>query len=93
MIAQLRVALSGNISRFVSCLRIGGYVNSTPGFLLQSQVIDGASDLIGEVFGDRGRHSRIAIGVSALPYDVAVEVEATFQIRALGGSGSGAHEH
>jgi enamine deaminase RidA (YjgF/YER057c/UK114 family) len=59
---------------------VAGYVNSTPDFTAQSQVVNGASDLFVEVFGDAGRHTRMAVGVSALPYDVAVEVEAVFEI-------------
>ena len=57
------------------------YVNSVPDFTGQSQVIDGASDLFVEVFGDAGRHTRMAVGVAVLPYDVAVEVEAIFEVR------------
>jgi enamine deaminase RidA (YjgF/YER057c/UK114 family) len=64
----------------VRCVRIAGYVNSTPDFTGQSQVINGASDLFVSVFGEAGRHTRMAVGVSALPYDVAVEVEATFEV-------------
>ena len=62
-------------------VRLAGYVNSTPEFTGQSQVVNGASDLFVEVFGDAGRHTRMAVGVSALPYDVAVEVEAVFEVR------------
>jgi enamine deaminase RidA (YjgF/YER057c/UK114 family) len=80
LIAHLRSALSGDLDRVVRCVRIAGYVNSTPDFTGQSQVVNGASDLFVEVFGDAGRHTRMAVGVSALPYDVAVEVEATFEV-------------
>jgi enamine deaminase RidA (YjgF/YER057c/UK114 family) len=52
-----------------------------PDFLGHSQVINGASDLFADVFGDVGRHARMAVGVAALPYDVAVEVEAIFEVR------------
>lgn len=51
-----------------------------PDFVGQSQVINGASDLFVEIFGEAGRHTRMAVGVSALPYDVAVEVEAVFEV-------------
>ena len=61
-------------------MRIAGYVNSTPDFTGQSPVINGASDLFLEVFEEAGRHARMAVGVSALPYDVAVEVEAVFEV-------------
>jgi enamine deaminase RidA (YjgF/YER057c/UK114 family) len=78
VLAQLRVALDGDLDRVVQCVRIAGYVNSMPEFHGQSQVINGASDTFIAVFGERGRHTRIAVGVAALPYDVAVEVEASF---------------
>lgn len=81
VIAQLQLAIGGDFNRFVRCVRLGGYVNSTPDFLNHPQVINGASDLFVAVLGEEGRHSRTAIGVSALPYDVAVEVDAVFEIR------------
>jgi len=79
VIAHLRTALDGDLDRVVRCVRIAGFVNSTPEFTAQSQVMNGASDLFVEVFGEAGRHARLAIGVSALPYDVAVEVEGVFE--------------
>jgi enamine deaminase RidA (YjgF/YER057c/UK114 family) len=81
LVAHLRDALDGDLDRVVRCVRIAGYVNSVPDFVAQSQVINGASDLFVEIFEDAGRHTRMAVGVSALPYDVAVEVEATFEVR------------
>lgn len=81
LIAQLRFALDGDWSRFVQVVRVGGFINSTPDYTAQSQVMNGASDLFLEVFGELGKHTRIAVGVSALPYDVAVEVEALVEIR------------
>jgi enamine deaminase RidA (YjgF/YER057c/UK114 family) len=65
----------------VRCVRVAGFVNSVPEFTGQSQVLDGASNLFVDVFGDAGRHTRMAVGVSALPYDVAVEVEAVLELR------------
>ncbi len=65
----------------VRCVRVSGYVNATPEFTGHSQVMNGASDLFVEIFGDAGRHTRIAVGVAGLPYGVAVEVEALFQVR------------
>jgi enamine deaminase RidA (YjgF/YER057c/UK114 family) len=59
---------------------VAGYVNSVPEFTGQSQVVDGASNLFVELFGEVGRHTRMAVGVSALPYDVAVEVEAVLEV-------------
>lgn len=80
LIAHLRAALAGNLDRMTRCLRVAGFVNSMPDFHGQSQVINGASDLFLEVFGETGRHTRMAVGVAALPYDVAVEVEALFEV-------------
>ena len=81
LIAQLREALAGDLDQVVRCVRVAGFVNSEPTFHSHSQVINGASDLFVEVFQEAGRHSRMAVGVSALPYDVAVEVEAVFEVR------------
>ena len=81
LVALLRAELDGDLDRVVRCVRIAGYVNSVPDFVAQSQVINGASDLFVEIFQDAGRHTRMAIGVSALPYDVAVEVEGLFEVR------------
>lgn len=81
LLAHLRQAVDGDLGRVVRCVRVAGYVSSVPEFTGQSQVINGASDLFVEVFGEAGRHTRMAVGVSALPYDVAVEVEAVFEVR------------
>jgi enamine deaminase RidA (YjgF/YER057c/UK114 family) len=81
LVALLQAELDGDLDRVVRCVRIAGYVNSMPDFVAQSQVINGASDLFLEIFQDAGRHTRMAVGVSALPYDVAVEVEGLFEVR------------
>lgn len=80
LVAQLKMALNGNLDRITKTVRLAGYVNSTPDFHGQSQVMNGASDLFLEVFEERGRHTRLAVGVSALPYNVAVEVEGLFEV-------------
>lgn len=80
LIAHLRHALDGDLDRVVRCVRLAGYVNSVPDFTGQSQVVNGASDVFVAVFGEAGRHTRMAVGVSALPYDVAVEVEGVFEV-------------
>ncbi len=82
LIAHLRAALAGDLDRVVRCVRVGGFVNATPTFADHSQVINGASETFLAVFGDAGRHTRVAVGVSGLPYGVAVEVEAIFETRA-----------
>lgn len=79
VIAHLRAALDGDLDRVARCVRIAGFINATPEFTATSQVMDGASDLFVDVFGEAGRHSRLAIGVSTLPYGVAVEVEGVFE--------------
>lgn len=81
VVAQLRAALDGDLDRVRRCLRIAVYVNSDPDFHGQSQVANGASDLFVDIFGDTGRHTRMAIGVTALPYNVAAEVEGVFGVR------------
>ena len=80
LISHLRAALDGDLDRMSHCLRLAGYVNSLPSFADQPKVMDGASDLFVDVFGEAGRHARLAIGVAVLPYDVAVEVEGVFEI-------------
>lgn len=81
LVAHARHALDGDLDRVVRWVRVAGYVASAPGFTGQSQVVNGASDLLVEVFGEAGRHTRMAVGVAALPYGVAVEVEAVLEIR------------
>lgn len=81
LIAHLRAALGGDLDRASRCVRVAGFVNAVPEFLEHSQVVNGASDVFLEVFGDAGRHTRMAVGVSGLPYGVAVEVEAVFEAR------------
>jgi enamine deaminase RidA (YjgF/YER057c/UK114 family) len=81
ILAQVRRALDGDLDRVVRCVRLGGFVNSMPDFTQQPQVVNGCSDLMVEVLGDAGRHARAAVGVNVLPADVAVEVEAVFEVR------------
>ncbi len=81
LIAQARVAADGDLDRVVRWVRVGGFVNSMPDFTAQAQVINGASDLIVDVFGDAGRHARTSVGVAVLPYQVAVEVDAIIETR------------
>ena len=80
ILAQLRAAL-GSLDRVERVVKLGGFVNSTPDFTDQPKVINGASDLMLEVFGDAGKHARAAVGVPALPLGVAVEVDAVVAIR------------
>jgi enamine deaminase RidA (YjgF/YER057c/UK114 family) len=80
ILAQLKVALDGDWSRLLQAVRVGGFVNCTPVFADAPLVINGASQLLIDLFGEAGRHARAAIGVASLPANAAVEVEATFQL-------------
>ncbi|WP_429819002.1 RidA family protein [Ensifer sp. B1-9] len=80
IVAQLHTALDGDLDRVAGCSRVRGFVNAVPDFGAHAAVINGASDLIVEIFGERGRHTRTAIGVGSLPHGVAVEVDADFEI-------------
>ncbi|MCA1940306.1 MAG: RidA family protein [Caenispirillum bisanense] len=81
LIAQVKAACGGELDRVVRVVRLGGFVNSTPDFTDHPKVVNGASDLMVEVFGDAGRHCRAAVGVPSLPLGVAVEIDAVFEIR------------
>jgi enamine deaminase RidA (YjgF/YER057c/UK114 family) len=80
ILTQLKMACDGDLARVKRCVRLGGFVNCGAEFIEHPQVINGASDLMVDVFGDIGRHARAAVGVNALPLGAAVEVEATFLI-------------
>ena len=79
LVAQLRLAL-GDLDRVKRCAKLTVFVNSDDGFSDQPKVANGASDLLVEVFGDAGKHTRSAVGVNVLPLNVAVEVEGIFEI-------------
>jgi enamine deaminase RidA (YjgF/YER057c/UK114 family) len=79
VLAQLRAAI-GDLDRVVRCVRLGGFINAVPSYAAVPQVMNGASDLMVAVFGERGRHARSTIGVAVLPADAAVEVEAMFEV-------------
>jgi enamine deaminase RidA (YjgF/YER057c/UK114 family) len=82
LLAQLRKACGGDFARLVRVVKLTGFVNSTPDFVDQPKVINGASDFLVSVLGDSGRHARSAVSVTSLPFGVAVEIEAVFEIRA-----------
>jgi enamine deaminase RidA (YjgF/YER057c/UK114 family) len=79
VLAQAKAAL-GDLDRIRRCVRLGGFINTAPGYSQIPPVMNGASDLIVEVLGEAGRHARSTIGVAELPLDSAVEVEALFEI-------------
>lgn len=78
-LAQAKAAL-GSLNKISKCVRIGGFINSSPGFTEQPAVLNGASELLVEVLGEKGRHARAAVGVSELPLNAAVEVEFIFEV-------------
>lgn len=80
ILSHLKAACGGDLSRVKRCVRLGVFVNSTEDFVDQPKVANGISDMIVEIFGDAGKHSRAAVGVAQLPFGVAVEVEALFEI-------------
>jgi len=82
LLAQVLAAVGGDETRIVRCVKVGGFVNCTPGFTDHPSVMNGASDLIVHVLGDRGKHARFAVGAPSLPFGVAVEADAIFEIRA-----------
>ena len=79
LLAQVKAAV-GNLDKVKRVVRLGGFINSEPTFLDGPKVMNGASDLMVAVLGDRGRHARTTVGVAALPGDAAVEVDGTFEI-------------
>lgn len=80
LIAQVRRACEGDLERVVRVVKLTGFVNSTPDFTEQPKVINGASDFLVAVFGDRGKHARAAVSAASLPFGVAVEIEGIFEI-------------
>jgi len=81
ILAHVRAAL-GSLDKVARVVQVQGFVNAAAGFGQHPAVINGASDLLVDVFGEAGRHARFAVGVSSLPFNAAVEVAATFELRA-----------
>lgn len=79
LLATLKSEIGG-LARVKRVVRVGGFVNAAPDFTRHSQVINGCSDLLVEIFGERGRHARSAVGVSSLPLDAAVEIEMIVEV-------------
>ncbi len=80
LLAQLKIACGGDLDRVRRVVKLGGFVNCRPDFTDQPKVINGASDLMGEVLGDAGKHARFAVGAPSLPLGIAVEVDGIFEI-------------
>lgn len=81
LLAQVKNACGGDLERLDQVVRLGGFVNATPDFSNHPQVINGASDFIGDLLGDKGAHARAAVGSSSLPLGVAVEIDGIFRIK------------
>lgn len=80
LLAHIDAIVGGELSRVRRIVRLGGFVNCAPDFIQQPQVINGASDLMVAVFGERGSHARTAVGAVSLPRGVAVEIDAIVEI-------------
>ena len=80
IIAQVKKACDGDLSKIKSCVKLTGFVNSTEDFIEQPKVINGASELIASIFGDAGMHTRAAVSANSLPLGVSVEVDAIFEL-------------
>ena len=80
IVAQVKKACGGDLSKVKSCIKLTGFVNSTDDFTEQPKVINGASDLIASIFGDAGMHTRAAVSTNSLPLGVSVEVDAIFEL-------------
>ena len=80
IVAQVKNACNGDLSKVKSCIKLTGFVNSTDNFNDQPKVINGASDLIVSIFGDAGMHTRAAVSTNSLPLGVSVEVDAIFEL-------------
>ena len=80
IVAQVKNACDGDLSKVKSCIKLTGFVNSTEDFIEQPKVINGASDLIASIFGEAGMHTRAAVSANSLPLGVSVEVDAIFEL-------------
>jgi len=81
LLAQVKAACGGDLDRLVRVIKLTGFVNSTQDYVEQPQVVNGASDFLGEALGDAGKHSRSAVSAASLPFGVAVEIEGIFQVK------------
>ena len=81
IVAQVKKACDGNLSKVKSCIKLTGFVNSSEDYIEQPKVINGASDLIASIFGEAGMHTRAAVSTNSLPLGVSVEVDAIFELK------------
>ena len=80
IVAQVKKACDGDLSKVKSCIKLTGFVNSTEDYIEQPKVINGASELIASIFGEAGMHTRAAVSANSLPLGVSVEVDAIFEL-------------
>ena len=80
ILAQVKKAVKGDLSKVKNCVKITGFVNSTDDFIDQPKVINAASEMLSNVFGDSGKHTRAAVSSNSLPLGIAVEIDAIFEI-------------
>lgn len=80
IVAVVAASCDGDLERVRHCVKLGGFVNCSDDFENHPAVINGASDLMVDVFGEKGRHARFAVGTNKLPFDVPVEIDAVFEI-------------
>lgn len=80
LLAMLRTAAGGSLDNVARAVKVLGMVNCGPEFIEHPKVINGCSDLFVEVFGDRGKHARSAVGMPSLPFNISVEIEAIFEV-------------
>lgn len=80
LIAQAKAAAWGDLNKIKRVVKLGGFVNSTADFTDQPKVINGASDLMADVFGEAGKHARFAVGAPSLPLGVSVEIDGVFEL-------------
>ena len=81
LLSQLKEACNGDFNKVKRVVKLGGFVNSAPGFTGQPSVINGASDMLVKILEDKGMHTRAAVSVNSLPLGVAVEIDAIFEIK------------
>tara|TARA_B100001248_G_scaffold218866_1_gene174355 strand:+ start:305 stop:766 length:462 start_codon:yes stop_codon:yes gene_type:complete len=81
LISQLKSACNGDLDRVSRVVKLGGFVASTSSFTAQPTIINGASDIMVKIFGEHGKHSRFAVGVSSLPLNAPVEIEGIFELK------------
>jgi len=81
IIAALKKGLNGNWDKLDSFIKLGGFVNCNQSFVNHPKIINGASDLLVKVFGDKGRHTRFAVGSNSLPMNISVEIEASIKLK------------